>query len=410
MLMDTEMTIIHTLFLDVIFKQTKYICIPIILGCSIYWNYSVAHLLVLIFVYCLGILSFQIYNYFINQQLSETLLLTVKLNILKYLSLSISVFALVLYSFQKLSVYVVITIFILYFIVILAREIMSSTPRTYLQNTYIDMCESIQINILVLKYTQCIQWNWDECLELYYYYVWFLMVFGFLGTLLSPILFVISRMHPPNSNQRNSIEFISWAFYHGFFKSISFFYLYYNLLMYLKKHGLTPQSVIYDIHSSFIPCLIFTFVGSILNIIYLYRQKDILKKVIASKLAVIQTGKNIKRELVKIPFEMNIMKVGSNYFKKLVSQRKALPDINLNDLDSAFGDNNDECIICCTNKSNVLIRPCNHGGICESCIIQYLKTNTICPNCKIVITKIYVYEFDESNHKFFGQKVLTIVE
>jgi hypothetical protein len=125
---------------------------------------------------------------------------------------------------------------------------------------------------------------------------------------------------------------------------------------------------------------------------------------------VISRNKGVKREIIEIPFDMKIMQAGTNYFKKLISTRKIPKTF---DIAKSFTDENTEmsdCIICCTNKSNTLIRPCNHGGFCEECIITYLGTNNSCPNCKTKITKIYVMDYDKELGKFYGTKVLSLIK
>lgn len=67
-------------------------------------------------------------------------------------------------------------------------------------------------------------------------------------------------------------------------------------------------------------------------------------------------------------------------------------------------------MICCERPSEILIRPCNHGGICERCAITYMGTNSKCPHCKIQIQKIYVIKYNKDKNKYFGEKVLTLVD
>ena len=65
------------------------------------------------------------------------------------------------------------------------------------------------------------------------------------------------------------------------------------------------------------------------------------------------------------------------------------------------------CTICNEKPSNVLIRPCNHGGCCEDCIINCMKNNSVCPHCNEIIGKVYVIELDKTTKKYMGKKVLT---
>ena len=55
-----------------------------------------------------------------------------------------------------------------------------------------------------------------------------------------------------------------------------------------------------------------------------------------------------------------------------------------------------DCFICYDKPHNVLIRPCNHGGCCEECMLTYLESNDSCPYCKLTIKKVYVMDYDEA--------------
>lgn len=50
---------------------------------------------------------------------------------------------------------------------------------------------------------------------------------------------------------------------------------------------------------------------------------------------------------------------------------------------NGFGSNiDDTCIICCENRSDSIILPCGHMGVCSSCLENWINTNQSCPICR----------------------------
>lgn len=50
------------------------------------------------------------------------------------------------------------------------------------------------------------------------------------------------------------------------------------------------------------------------------------------------------------------------------------------------------CYGCLENNSEILTLPCMHGGLCRKCAVKIFELRKICPCCRHVIEKIYVYE------------------
>ena len=51
-----------------------------------------------------------------------------------------------------------------------------------------------------------------------------------------------------------------------------------------------------------------------------------------------------------------------------------------------------ECIICLTNKPNIIFNTCMHSCYCISCYAQHINYYTLkCPLCRNFFTKIYPY-------------------
>lgn len=63
------------------------------------------------------------------------------------------------------------------------------------------------------------------------------------------------------------------------------------------------------------------------------------------------------------------------------------------------------CTICCDQKNDILLQPCNHSGFCQGCMIEYLKYSQQCPFCRQTIQQIYLiyYDEDEKGYRAKGQ-------
>lgn len=51
----------------------------------------------------------------------------------------------------------------------------------------------------------------------------------------------------------------------------------------------------------------------------------------------------------------------------------------------------DTCVVCFEAQINSLYKPCDHGGICRECAVEYFKQKGICPVCRAKVEFIVVY-------------------
>ena len=360
--------------------------------------------------YCIMMFLMCAYALISNSKLSSSLKLTFVINLMKYTSLAVTFICIWLYFIGMFHYIIVLLILIGNIVVMAIRLSLASLPRTYVDGHIGDFMEAIQFLLIALKLLGFIQCSWGWTLLIYSIFVTFMVFLGVIGAFFLPIMLGMSTFHSANSSDRKTLLFASWIFFHLSWKAITFYYLYQNFLIFLNRNGLYPRTTVFVTNYTLIPICYFFFFGGLINYFWFHQQRELFSRIIALKLMVISRNKGVKREIIEIPFDMKIMKAGTNYFKKLISTRK-LPETF--DITKSVTDENgqlSECMICCTNKSNTLIRPCNHGGICESCIITYLGTNNSCPNCKVEITKIYVMEYDQELRKFYGTKVLSLIK
>lgn len=58
------------------------------------------------------------------------------------------------------------------------------------------------------------------------------------------------------------------------------------------------------------------------------------------------------------------------------------------------------CYICSEQEGNVLIKPCDHFGVCEKCLMNWMISSEVCPLCKQEITKFYLLEWNEQEKRY----------
>ena len=339
--------------------------------------------------------------------LVRSMRLTFQINMMKYVSLLVVFVFAWLYISEYIHYSILLIVLILNIGLMINRFILASLPRTYVDGQFADLMESVQFFFIALKFIRIINFSWENVTIIYSIYIYFILYFGILCAFMFPIMIGMSFFHPAGSNDRKTLQLSSWVFFHIVWKGICLYYLYENLLIFLNSDGLVLGEELWETDLTLVPFCIALFVGGVVNIIWFYDQKDLFTRIISIKMMIVGKNKGVKRVIAEVPFDLKIMKAGSNYFKDLISTRK-IPDtfsLTNNNEENGFV----ECMICCTNDPNILIRPCNHGGICEDCIITYLGTNDCCPNCKAKITKIYVMNYDKKTKKYIGEKVLTLV-
>jgi hypothetical protein len=405
-----EFNVVNSVFDFTMVHQLKFVLHPMMLYAMIVFKLPIEKLFICYCGYSVMMLLFCFYSIASNAKLSSSLKLTFYINLLKYISLSVS-FGVIWLHYKGYIHYIFPVLILIGNIVVMAiRLSLASLPRTSVDNQFGDFMESIQFLLIALKLVGFMNSSWEWTLFIYATFVYISVFTGIVGCILLPIFLGMSTFYDSDSNNRKVLLFTAWAFYHFLWKGLSFYYLYRNFLILLNMNGFRPRTKIWVTDLTLIPICYFFFFGGLINFFWFYQHKNFLSRVIALKLMVVSRNKGVKREIVEIPFDMKIMKAGTNYFKQLISTRSIpekfdIPDSTPNNEESA-----QECMICCSNESNVLIRPCNHGGVCEDCMITYLGTNDSCPHCKTAITKAYVMDYDEDLKKFYGRKVLTLVK
>ena len=410
MIVTGEINIVQSIYLNVWLRQFKYLLIPVTVLLMLEFKCKWSVLFVCITVYLLFSVIFQLKGLISNLKLASSLHLTFYLEILKYLSLSVTFIFISLNAYHYIAYYWVLIILFTNLVVISIRLGMSQFPRTYIDNGFGDFIEAVQFIFIAFKYFDIWSVSWSNTLVFYKCFVYFIAVLGVGSAFLLPFIMGIASFQPEGGLQKMIFNFVTYVLFHVAFKAISFFYIFFAFVNFATSKGFVPGAVMDSDDLALKVALYFMLVCSILNLCLINQQQIYFKKIIAIKLLIISRAKGVKREFVKVPFDMKIVHAGTNYFKKLVSTRKLPDSMDIGQVNRDSSEYSNECMICCMNPSTTLIRPCNHGGFCENCIIQYLGTNTVCPHCKVQIDKVYVMKFDAENGNFLGEKVLSIIK
>ena len=323
-----EVNIIKSVYFNVLVRQGKYIWQAITVLLMIYLQWSFWFAMAMSCLYCVVQISTCIYGLWANKELSATLLVTFKINLAKYCSLLLTFTSILLYMSHYISSYVVFLFMILNILVMSIRFFVAYMPRMYVEGQLLDVMEAIQVFVIYLKVLSFISFTWINTIYFYKVYVYFGAIMGCFAAFMLPLMKGIASFHPMNSEQRKPLEFGAWAFFHLFWKGISFWYLFFQILICLNSKNLQENLIINfsDLDPYFLPVMWFFLFCSIINVIYLNQQREIFMKVISGKLLILNSAnKGVKRETFMAPIDMKIAHSGANYFKDIISNRN-IPD------------------------------------------------------------------------------------
>ena len=60
-----------------------------------------------------------------------------------------------------------------------------------------------------------------------------------------------------------------------------------------------------------------------------------------------------------------------------------------------------QCVICCEAKTNAVLMPCCHGGICYKCAVKIFKQKPVCHFCRKPVLQVLKICIDEQSTDFF---------
>jgi hypothetical protein len=295
--------------------------------------------------------------------------------------------------------------FIIPHIVLVTVRMCSNFDRqTHVENQVWAFFESFQILWISLKFANAAghpDWGW--VLLLTYIVVVILLIAGMICSLaLGCFIGIVLNTDDNAVEQKNLLKFMCHAMYHLAWKSIVFFYLLRNFHHMANDNKMTPGGPIEPKGTSLLVISGIMVLCAFIDIIILCFVSDTLKRLLSTRMFISNKSEDIQVHNLANPMNMHIMQVGANYFQRNRGEngdveegapKKKQPEIL-------------DCMICCDKPSNTLVRPCNHGGICEECMVKYMETKDSCPHCKAKIRKVYIIDYDEEKENFMAKRII----
>lgn len=135
-----------------------------------------------------------------------------------------------------------------------------------------------------------------------------------------------------------------------------------------------------------------SFINLLLHILW---EKDIrrfLSKIVYRN----EVQKEIALRLLSKSFTFRLVQVSTTYFSKVPADQPAKEEVEVSvpNTQKAAGEK-DPCMLCCERDPDIVMEPCHHGGICRTCMVNYLNGKARkCPFCKSEIAGVYLLEED----------------
>jgi len=82
------------------------------------------------------------------------------------------------------------------------------------------------------------------------------------------------------------------------------------------------------------------------------------------------------------------LKISQTYFVKADLERK---EEEVSQIEESL------CYICEENKPNIILMSCGHGGMCKDCVLQSMKKNNSCMQCRKPVSSIYQIKKEEKS-------------
>ena len=206
--------------------------------------------------------------------------------------------------------------------------------------------------------------------------------------------------------QKNLLKFMCHTMFNIGWKSYVFFYLLRNFHHMANDNKLVPGGPLEPKSSSLHVIAGVMIICALIDIIILCMVSETFKRMVSTRLFISHKKEDIHVQNLANPFNMRIMQVGANYFQRNNGQNAENGDEENPSPKEKKSPEIMDCFICCEKPSNTLVRPCNHGGICEDCMVKYMETKDSCPHCKAKIRKVYIMDYDEEKQNFMAKRII----
>jgi hypothetical protein len=109
---------------------------------------------------------------------------------------------------------------------------------------------------------------------------------------------------------------------------------------------------------------------------------------------------------------LDVTRVSENFFRPTApGPNRQNGDVEMgaqNPNRAPLGEDEGLCIVCQDKKSDVIIKPCGHGGFCTDCMKEYLKEKDDCSLCRAKIDEVYLVVEDPQTHAIKARGVIKL--
>lgn len=319
--------------------------------------------------------------------------------------------------------YLALTLFILFY---------NSEDNVYLSQKKFSIFEAFQMFLIAIKFAQvgAIDWN---------YTLLFFMTAAIYVTVIGLLLMIILSCSLFGFIYRDleswKVKSLIWMTWYYLTTGLIYIYLIKGVIQYYGEENpydipLIPDYTKYKSSShdvllvSAILMVLFCVVNLVMHLLWKFEIKKYLAKVIYKD----ELRKEVSLRFLTKSFTFRLIQVSTTYFMKPDVQNEKPGPIDRIDAEnvleikersekgaesvknaeskkiSSSKSDVDLCVFCYTDKPNIMIDKCGHGGVCKTCMLHYLKNDGAkCPFCKGPIGRLYVLSYDEKEKQYFAK-------
>ncbi|CAD8076659.1 unnamed protein product [Paramecium sonneborni] len=263
----------------------------------------------------------------------------------------------------------------------------------------------LQIMLITMKVTKTITWNWYSVFSI----SWGLLIISFIVYIVF-LLSIGETIVDYVRNRTTKSQLIGGIWFSLYMNSFSIFPMWF--LLEVSQHEETKLSS--TKYTLFLVLVIYN--GLMLSGLLLFITHIKLYMIELTVSSSTQINKNRqKQQFIKVDIPYKIIQISSTYFD-IISYQKNIIAVNHSNqsvihqktklkafefvgkteqLQSPVAErdleliqqNDDKCQICFDIESNIVLLPCQHGGLCEECIIKWLEKQKNCYICREKIEK-----------------------
>lgn len=323
--------------------------------------------------------------------------------------------------------YLALTLFIFFY---------NADDNLYLSQKKFSVFEALQLFLIALKFAQLGSMDWS-------YTLLFFMTAAIYVTVIGLLLMIILSCSLFGFLYRNlepwKLKSLIWMTWYYLTSGLIYVYIIKGVIQFYGEENPYDIPFIPDytkyrspssdvLFSSAVMLVLFSAINLVMHILW---KRDI-KKYLAKVIYKDELRKEISLRFLTKSFTFKLIQVSTTYFMKpdaMKNKADAAPtpapandphnipevkesaDKENGSVKSAgikkIGSSKSECelcVFCYTEKPNMMIDKCGHGGVCKECMLHYLRANgSKCPFCKGPIGKLYMLSYDEKDKQYYAK-------